>query len=142
MKIPLILLAVLASAAAWGAMALRPGAYSTTVEVHLPGASAPETITKEDCITRAESKDMANLLVRELAAIGLCKVASNVKSEDSHLSFEMQCDVDGAQVDARSEMTFGKDWLRGSTTLLLGRDVITSKMSAKWVRATCSAATD
>jgi hypothetical protein len=125
-----------ATVVAWADTSMRPGKYEVTVEMQLPGAPAPQKSTTLECMTAAEGKDLVKRVMAEMDSEGSCKT-SNLKIGSGTVTFDARCDHDGTIGIVRSEMTYGSDWLKGVTTLTMGKDVIVMKASSRWVGAQC-----
>jgi hypothetical protein len=129
------------AAIAWAQQfSVRPGEYETTVEMQLPGAPKPMLHKALSCITASDARDVHRTLSKALAEAqqGQCKI-SNEKNSASRLDFDMVCvDDDGTRSSTRVETTFADAAYEQVAITKMGRDVITMKTKAKWLRATCS----
>jgi hypothetical protein len=125
------------AAAASAQIALRPGQYEVTAEMQLPGAPAPMKVTDTDCITPEEASDLPRLMMQENDSAESCKV-SNVQMTGNKITFDTMCEMAGGSTTGRSEMTFAADSFTGTMSMQMGAQTVTSKLSGKWVRATCT----
>lgn len=129
-----IVVAALAFAApAWAQFSLKPGLYEMTMEMAMPGAPSPLTMSQTDCLTPEHVVDFIALIREQMNDDDSCSF-SEPATRGNTVAWESDCD----EGSAKSEMTFTADGFIGKVLITAAGEEIPSTLTGRRIAATCT----
>ena len=134
--VPVIVLALFATAAVIAQSGMRPGQWETTMQMQMPnmpaGVQMP-SMKNTQCITPDQAKDPASAVPRQSGrgrgGKDDCKV-SDYKMTGSTATWTMMC-TSPDKMTATGEMTFGDDSYTSTMKMVMAQGEMTMKTTGK-----------